>query len=485
MTLAMETTTPVSTRSSAFRHFPPLALLLDLIIVFTATLLATAGRNRLDALVPVGRGDVEQLVAPFGAYILVVWILALTGLGAYSADLFGAGVDEYKIVVHASLLTAATVGIACYLARFPLPRSFYLLLFAVAIPLLVLERWALRRILYRLREHGHLCRRVLVAGSRAHVEEIAAVLNRETWLGYDVVGCLTPVGVESLAEEGQVPALGRVSEVREIAAAHKADIVFLAGGASESAADVRQIVWDLERSGVEIIVAPSVTDVARERISVRPVAGLPLVHLEEPRTVAASRISKRVFDVLGSGFGLLAISPFLVVIALWIKLYDGGPVFYKQARVGRDGLVFDCLKFRSMVVNADQMLEELRQRNDFDDVLFKLKDDPRITAPGRFLRRFSVDEVPQLFNVLRGDMSLVGPRPPLEAETLRYTPEMMRRLRVRPGMTGLWQISGRSDLTWSETVRLDLYYVDNWSMLQDLAILLRTASVVVSGKGAY
>jgi len=189
--------------------------------------------------------------------------------------------------------------------------------------------------------------------------------------------------------------------------------------------------------------------------------------------------------VLGSALGLLAISPFLLVIALWIKLYDGGPVFYEQARVGRDGKKFGCLKFRSMVVNADQMLEELRQRNDFDDVLFKLKDDPRITAPGRFLRRFSVDEVPQLFNVLRGDMSLVGPRPPLEAETLRYTPEMMRRLRVRPGMTGLWQISGRSDLTWSETVRLDLYYVDNWSMLQDLVILLRTASVVVSGKGAY
>jgi exopolysaccharide biosynthesis polyprenyl glycosylphosphotransferase len=484
MTLALERPTAVSARSSGFRFFPPLALLLDLVMVSGATLLATAGRSRLDPVLPL-YGDVEGAVSSVAAYILVVWILALTAMGAYSAVTFGAGVDEYKIVVQASLLTAATTGIGCFLTRYPLPRGFFLLLFLVAVPLLILGRWSLRRILYRMRERGHLCRRVVVAGTRSHIEEIAAVLNRESWLGYEVVGCLTPNGLDGNEPSGSVPALGRVAEVRELVAAHKADIVFLAGGASESAAEVRQIVWDLERSGVEIIVAPSVTDVARERITVRPVAGLPLVHLAEPRTVAASRVSKRVFDALCSSLGLLLIAPFLLAVALWIKLYDGGPVFYKQSRVGRDGTLFDCLKFRSMVVDADQMLEQLRADNDFDDVLFKLKDDPRITAPGRFLRRFSVDELPQIWNVVRGDMSLVGPRPPLEAETLRYTPEMMRRLRVRPGITGLWQISGRSDLTWSETVRLDLYYVDNWSMLQDIVILIRTVSVVFTGRGAY
>jgi exopolysaccharide biosynthesis polyprenyl glycosylphosphotransferase len=459
--------------------------MIDFLVIFLATLLATAGRNTLDGVISSSTGEVEAAVASIGFYVIAVWLLFLGGFGAYSMDKFGSGVDEYKIVVQASFATMAAVGIGCYLTRYPLPRGFYLLLFAVGIPLLVLVRWSLRRGLYRLRQHGHLCRRVLVAGSRSHVEEIAAVLNRESWLGYSVVGCLTPAGAQGLHADGQVPTLGGVGDIREVAAAHKADIVFLAGGASESAAEVRQIVWDLERSGVEIIVAPSVTDVARERISVRPVAGLPLVHLAEPRTVAAGRVTKRLFDMGGSGLGLLAVSPFLLAIALWIKLYDGGPVFYRQTRVGRDGQVFDCMKFRSMVVDADRMLDELRARNDFDDVLFKLKDDPRITAPGRFLRRFSVDEFPQLWNVFRGDMSLVGPRPPLEAETHRYTPEMMRRLRVRPGMTGLWQISGRSDLTWTDTVRLDLYYVDNWSMLQDLVILLRTASVVLSGRGAY
>lgn len=484
MTLALERDTAIATRTSAFRFFPPIALLLDMVVLCAATLLATAGRSQLDPVLPV-YGDVEGTVSQVAAYILVAWLLALTALGAYSTDKFGAGVDEYKIVAQASVVAAAATGIVCFLSRYPLPRGFYLLLFAIAIPLLILERWGLRRVLYRLRQRGHLCRRVLVAGTRSHIEEIAAVLNRESWLGYEVVGCLTPSGIDNPVTPGSVPALGRVGQVRDIAVAHKADIVFLAGGASESAAEVRQIVWDLERSGVEIIVAPSLTDVARERVQVRPVAGLPLVHLAEPRTVAASRISKRVFDAAGSSLGLLLILPFLLVIALWIKMYDGGPVFYKQRRVGRDGRVFDCLKFRSMVVNADELLDELRARNDFDDVLFKLKDDPRITAPGRFLRRFSVDEMPQLLNVVRGDMSLVGPRPPLEAETLRYTPEMMRRLRVRPGMTGLWQISGRSDLTWSETVRLDLYYVDNWSMLQDLVILARTVTVVLTGRGAY
>ncbi len=483
MTLALEREASVAARSSGFRYFPPIALLLDLAMIVAATLLATAGRDWLSPVLPV-HGNVEGAVTNVAPYILVIWVVALTAMGAYSADLFGAGVDEYKVVIQATMVTAALTGIGCFLTRFPLPRGFFLLLFLIANPLLMLGRWALRRGLYGLRQRGRLCRRVLVAGTSSHIEEIAAVLTREAWLGYEVVGCLTPTGLEG-HETGMVPTLGRVGDVRELVKAHKADIVFLAGGASESAAEVRQIVWDLERSGVEIIVAPSVTDVARERITVRPVAGLPLVHLAAPRTLAASRVSKRVFDFLCSTLGLLLISPLLLVVAAWIKLYDGGPVFYKQTRVGRDGQIFDCMKFRSMVINADQLLDELRHHNDFDDVLFKLKDDPRITAPGRFLRRFSIDELPQIWNVVRGDMSLVGPRPPLEAETLRYTPEMMRRMRVRPGITGLWQISGRSDLTWSETVRLDLYYVDNWSMLQDLVILMRTVSVVFTGRGAY
>ena len=480
MTLALESDTSVVTRASAVRLLGPIALVLDVVALLAAVGLASAGRDALD---PVLSSTGDRAVTTVTAYVLVIWVLALAALGAYATKTFGVGPHEYKWVVQGSLLTAAVVGITCYLTRYPLARGFYLVLFLVAIPLLLVSRWALRRAIYHLRQRGHLSRRVLVAGTRTHVDEITDVLARESWLGYDVVGCLTPNG--ALEHPGRVPTLGRVAEIREIALSNQTDVVFLAGGASGSAAELRQIVWDLERSGVEIIVAPSVTDVARERIQVRPVAGLPLVHLAEPRIVAAGRIAKRAFDAGGAALGVLAILPGLLLVAAWIKLHDGGPVFYRQSRVGRDGRVFDCLKFRSMVVGADQMVDDLRVHNDFDDVLFKLKDDPRITPPGRFLRRFSVDELPQLWNVFRGDMSLVGPRPPLEAETERYTPEMMRRLRVRPGMTGLWQISGRSDLTWTETVRLDLYYVDNWSMMQDLMILLRTVSVVLTGRGAY
>ena len=227
-------------------------------------------------------------------------------------------------------------------------------------------------------------------------------------------------------------------------------------------------------------MVPSLTDVSSERLKVRPVAGLPLVHVEAPRALHASHWAKRAFDVLGSLGILLLISPVWLATALAIKLHDGGPVLFRQTRIGRDGRPFSCLKFRSMVIDAEQLRADLEVNHERSAVLFKMADDPRVTRPGRLIRRLSIDELPQLWNVLRGQMSLVGPRPPLPHEAARYGSDMSRRLRVRPGMTGLWQVSGRSDLSWDETVRLDLYYVDNWSMVQDLTILARTVSAVLS-----
>jgi exopolysaccharide biosynthesis polyprenyl glycosylphosphotransferase len=420
MTVALERTTAVvSSRAATHRVLAPIALLIDLAVLSAAVVLAAAGRAFLEPHLPGAGSDTEYLVRSATFFIIAAWGVCLVATGSYASNRFGSGVDEYKVVVQGTVLAAAVTGIGCYVMRYPLPRAFFVLVFVLGAVGLVAGRFALRRSLYRLRARGHFTRRVLVAGTRSHVEEIVAVLERESWLGYRVVGRLTPAGLEN-PSEASVPTLGGVDAVRELALSHRADVVFLAGGASESAAEVRQILWNLERSGVEVIVAPSVTDVSRERISVRPVAGLPLVHLAEPRTVAAGRISKRFFDIAGAGLGLLLISPLLLLIALWIKLHDGGPVFYKQSRVGRDGRLFDCFKFRSMVSDADAMLDQLRDNNDFDDVLFKLKEDPRITAPGRLLRRFSLDELPQLLNVVHGDMSLVGPRPPLEPETQRY-----------------------------------------------------------------
>jgi exopolysaccharide biosynthesis polyprenyl glycosylphosphotransferase len=221
-------------------------------------------------------------------------------------------------------------------------------------------------------------------------------------------------------------------------------------------------------------------------MAMRPVGGLPLVHVEPPRSLGASRWSKRAFDLLGATFLLLLASPVMLVFALATRLQDGGPVLFRQTRVGRDGELFECLKFRSMVVDAEARLGTVRHLNaNADGLLFKAQHDPRVTRVGSVMRRYSIDELPQLINVINGDMSLIGPRPALPAEVRRYAPDVQRRLHVRPGVTGLWQVSGRSDLSWDDTVRLDLYYVDNWSVVQDLSILAKTIHAVVRSRGAY
>ena len=210
------------------------------------------------------------------------------------------------------------------------------------------------------------------------------------------------------------------------------------------------------------------------------------MHIEPPRWIRASRSGKRLFDIVGAVAILVLLAPTMLAIAAWVRLHDGGPVLFRQARTGRDGQEFSCLKFRTMVVDAEDRLSAVKRDAGYSGVgLFKAKDDPRITRPGAVLREFSLDELPQLFNVVRGDMSLVGPRPPLPSEVARYEEDALRRLHVRPGLTGLWQVSGRSDLSWEEAVRLDLYYVDNWSTVQDLSILFRTVRAVLSRRGAY
>jgi exopolysaccharide biosynthesis polyprenyl glycosylphosphotransferase len=242
----------------------------------------------------------------------------------------------------------------------------------------------------------------------------------------------------------------------------------------------------LKGSGVGVILAPSITDVSRERIKVRPVGGLPLIHVGKPRSAAALARAKRSFDLVGSGLLILALSPILAFASYKVWRNDRGPILFRQERIGVGGTPFACLKFRTMVVDAEARLLEVLQEEGAEAGLFaKIKDDPRITKAGKWMRRYSIDELPQLFNVFKGDMSLIGPRPQVAHEVAQYDDAMARRLRVRPGMTGLWQVSGRSDLSVAEAIRLDLYYVDNWSMLQDLSILARTFGAVVGSDGAY
>jgi exopolysaccharide biosynthesis polyprenyl glycosylphosphotransferase len=467
--------------TSGLRYLPTLALGLDLVAVTVAVAVAVAVRPLLPY---AGLGQHPHLSIA-GPLITLAWMVAIKGFGAHRVGVFGAGLDEYKRIANASLATSAVVGIACYLLRFNLPRGFFVLTFLIGVPLLVTGRFLLRRSLHQARRRGALLHRVVIVGSEGHVDEIASVLRRESWLGYDVVGAMTPEPDERQTTHSGIPLLGSSQSVANVVLDMGADVVFLAGGAFDSAAAMRRLAWELEHHDVQVVIAPSVTDVSSERVSIRPVGGLPLIHLEKPRSQAAGRRAKRFFDVAATLSLLLVAAPLFAFAAFRIKTHDGGPIMFRQTRVGRDGKKFTLLKFRTMVTNAEQLLAQLQEDAGYEGGLFKMPTDPRITAPGTRLRRFSIDELPQLFNVLKGDMSLVGPRPPLAHEVAQYDDEIARRLRVRPGMTGLWQVSGRSELSWSEAVRLDLYYVDNWSMVQDMTILARTFGAVARARGAY
>ena len=321
-----------------------------------------------------------------------------------------------------------------------------------------------------------------MVGHELAVVGITRQLRRERYHGLEVVGaCLPP------RHDGNVgvPVFGTFDDVAFAVDAADADTVLVLSCPELDGVALRRMAWQLERDDVDLIVASALVDVAGARTTIRPVDGLPMLHVEHPRLSGGGRVVKEISDRIGAVLLLLAASPLLLGVAMAVRISSRGPVLFRQVRVGRDGREFRMIKFRSMYVDAESRLAELRHLNEHDGVLFKIRNDPRVTPVGRWLRRLSMDELPQLLNVLSGRMSLVGPRPPLPEEVAAYPDDVRRRLAVKPGMTGLWQVSGRSDLAWEEAVRLDLSYVENWSLSLDLVILLRTLSAVVRSSGAY
>lgn len=422
---------------------------------------------------------------PFWVFVALplAWLAMLAAFGAYSLPYLQTGVDEFRRVAAASLSLAGAIGIGCYLFNVTLSRAFFVAAFGLGLPLLLLMRLARRRAFSQLRRVGVLSTPVVVAGSAIHIDAVARVLRREKWLGYRIVGALT--ADECTQTPGGLAVLGTVDQVASYARDLQLQAVIFAEGSFRDAQEFKRIAWELEQHATRIIVVPALTDISAGRLAARPVGGLPLVHVDRPQAVAASRWGKRLFDIVGSLALIAMAAPIVAVAAIAIKLEDGGPIFFRQRRVGRWGEGFECYKMRSMVVDAEARKAALQSSNEGAGVLFKMAHDPRITRVGRVIRRFSVDELPQFLNVLQGDMSLVGPRPALPSEVACYDRDAERRLDVRPGLTGLWQVSGRSDLSWEETVRLDIYYVDNWSMMQDVAIIGRTAKAVLGSSGAY
>lgn len=468
-----------TTPASSVWVIPAIGVVLDVLCAAVALVLA--------GLVVPGGEPAPGVLASLGVTlgITVLWVLAVSVCRGHDGMALRAGVEAYRRLVKATAATAALVGFACYLAAVELNRNFFVLALGSGLALMCLDRVALRRAATVLRRHGLLVQRVLIVGEESHVDEFSAVMDRHEALGYVVVGALTPLG-EGRQTEGGVRILGEAAEARHMAYVARADLLLFAGGGVRSSADLRRVTWDLQDHPVRVAVAPSVTDIAPERIRMRPVGGVPLLDLEKPGAAGASKKGKRLFDIVFSLMLILATSPLFLFVAWKIRRHDGGPIFFRHERIGRDEVPFGCWKFRTMGVNADQLLAELLAERGVDGAIFaKLKDDPRITPPGRWLRRLSLDELPQLFNVLLGHMSLVGPRPQVAAEVAEYDEVMARRLHVKPGMTGLWQVSGRSDLSVPDAIRLDAYYVENWSMLRDLSILFRTPLAVLGSRGAY
>jgi len=405
--------------------------------------------------------------------------------GAYDRRVVGVGSDEYHRVFDAAVRVLALVAIVAFFVDLQLARSFLALTLPLATALTLGGRYGTRHWLHRRRVAGLYSHKLVVVGTPEHARGLIRHLRRAPHAGFSVLGVCVPGGAETLDVDGQsVPVLGDVQETEAIVRRLQADAVAMAD-ASLHGAGLRRLAWGLEGSGVDLLVAPALTDVAGPRIVVRPVAGLPLLHVDEPRLSGFHRSVKEVIDRTAAVLVLAALSPLLLAVTVGIRLSGGGPALFRQVRVGRHGRLFTIRKFRTMHHDAEHELIDLVDRNELDGVMFKIRNDPRCTPIGRVLRRFSIDELPQLWNVVCGDMSMVGPRPPLPGEVEHYDDHVRRRLLVKPGLTGLWQVSGRSDLPWDEAVRLDLYYVENWSPALDTVILWKTLAAVLRGRGAY
>ena len=428
--------------------------------------------------------------------IPLVWVTVVALNRAYEGRFVGVGATEFDRLFKAFLYLTAAVAIGSYATHTEIARGFVVVALPVALGLDLVGRYGARKYLHRLRKRGHAMTAMLLVGDGDTVAEFAELLQRDHYAGMNVVGACVPAELlaDADADAGTtrklagigIPILGDIDSVLGAVQACQADTVAIVSSATIGPERLRWISWQLEGTATELVVSPGLMEVAGPRLHIQPVAGLPLLHVEEPEFTGFRRLVKTAFDRGLAVIALSVLSPVALGVALAVCLTSRGPVVFRQQRIGRSGRPFTMIKFRSMYSDAERRQRELASRNvNSDGPWFKLPGDPRITPVGRFIRKYSLDEIPQLLNVLTGRMSMVGPRPNLPSEVAEYGDDMRRRLLVKPGITGLWQISGRNNLSWQETVRLDLRYVENWSLGYDLMILWKTPSAVARASGAY
>jgi exopolysaccharide biosynthesis polyprenyl glycosylphosphotransferase len=428
-------------------------------------------------------GDVAPGVGVLAGALMLCGLLVCR---AWDPRILGQGAEEFSRLIRAVVTSAVTLGLLGLAFQALAARPWVFGLMPMAGALAVLGRILLRHRLHSLRRQGRCVLPVLAVGTIESMVDLIDRTRRDTGRGWVVTGVCTPTGrgpddADSVLD---VPVVGDLDSIGDVVAGAQHRIVAVCPTPGWGPRRLHHLAWNLEEAAAELVVDPGLMEVAGPRLHVEPVDGLPLLRLTRPAFTGVAWIAKMVVDKLGAAALLLITAPLLVAIAVLVKL-DGGPVLFRQARVGRHGNEFAMLKFRSMVVDAERQLTALREQNEGAGPLFKIRNDPRVTKVGAVLRRYSLDELPQLFNVLAGTMSLVGPRPPLPSEAAAYGLDARRRLLVRPGLTGLWQVSGRSDLSWEQSVRLDLRYVENWNLALDAVILWKTLGAVLGSRGAY
>jgi exopolysaccharide biosynthesis polyprenyl glycosylphosphotransferase len=416
----------------------------------------------------------------------LAWPLLLAASGSYVERRHGTSAGEYGRVSVAGVIAIAVAGYAAQVPAFEGLTTLLLIGVPVATLLTMVNRVLNRRRLQAARRQGLMTKRVVLVGRDVAVADLAVRLRRDPNAGLNVVGACVPHPTEQgVLDLHGTPVLGGLNDVLRVLDAVGADAVVVASASETAGQYLRSLSWELEGTNIEVLAGPGLLEVAPNRLQVRPTKSGPLIQIREPEFRGVRRVVKGVLDRVAAASLLVLGAPLYLAIIVAIRATSPGPAMYKHRRVGKRGRPFDLYKFRSMVVGADREIDALRERNEGNAVQFKLRRDPRVTTVGRFLRKFSLDELPQLINILKGEMSFVGPRPHVDAEVEQYGPDMHRRLLVKPGITGLWQVSGRSDLNWDEAVELDVRYVENWSLGLDLAILLQTIRAVVRGAGAY
>ena len=457
-----------------------LRVLADAIAVSVALFWASIARFEIMDGAPAARWDYTLITLA----AIPVWVLLFYLYGLYEPRQVLGPVNEFKQVFHGVVAGSVVIFIADSIANMNLARGWALLAMASGFVFVGGERLLVRKTLHFLRRRGGDTTRTIVLGFNHEARTVAKALEREGWLGYKIVGFVdddTPVGSDA---PGGGEVIGHTSQLRELIERKNAGLVLVAASAFDTQR-LNRFFWELQDVDVDLQITSGTIDLMASRMIVQSVAGVPLLYVRRTGMDRAQKTMKRALDLFGSFFGLVFLSPLLVAVAIWIKRDSEGPVIFKQVRVGRDGELFECWKFRSMFVDAEERRAELEHLNEGPGLLFKLADDPRVTKTGKVLRRYSIDELPQLWNVLRGEMSLVGPRPALPSEVEQYDDWVRNRLKVKPGMSGLWQVSGRTETSFSDYIRYDLFYIQNWSLSLDLWILWRTVRAVFTAEGAH